>query len=240
MIETCSIIVIDDEPSLRRMLSSYLTQYGFAVRVGDGGAALDVLLRAAPADVIVLDINMPREDGIAIARRLRDNGNRSGILMLTAVGDEASRISALGLGADDYLTKPFALAELLARVRSILRRLPALQSQSPQIRHTPFGHCHIDEDGQRLLGPDLVEIALSAQEFQLLLVFARHPKQILSRDRLCELAYGHAPDGSRRSIDIRITRLRQKIEVEPARPLLIQTVRGEGYIFIPETRSRQA
>jgi DNA-binding response OmpR family regulator len=229
-----NIIVIDDEPSLRLMLNDYLTRQGFAVRTGEGGAALDILLRAAPADVIVLDINMPSEDGITIAHRLRENGNRAGILMLTAVGDEESRVTALGRGADDYLTKPFALSELLARIRSILRRLPEQEQQLPEKRLTPFGHCRLDEEGQQLIGPDGTEIALSSQEFQLLSVFARHPRQILSRDRLCALAYGHAPEGDNRSIDIRITRLRQKIELNPSSPRLIRTVRGEGYVFNPD------
>jgi DNA-binding response OmpR family regulator len=229
-----TIIVIDDEPSLRRMLGDYLSRQGFFVRAGEGGAALDALLRAAPADVIVLDVNMPNEDGVTIARRLREAGNRAGIMMLTAVGDEESRVAALGLGADDYLVKPFALSELLARIRSILRRLPEQQQHLLERPLTPFGHCHLDVEKQLLIGPDRAEIMVSSQEFQLLSVFARHPRQILSRDRLCELAYGRAPEGSNRSIDIRITRLRQKIELNPSSPRLLQTVRGEGYVFNPE------
>lgn len=232
-----TIIVIDDEPSLRRMLADYLVRQGFSVRVGEGGAALDTLLRLAPADVIVLDINMPNEDGITIASRLREQGNRAGILMLTAVGDEESRVTALGLGADDYLTKPFALSELLARIRSILRRLPEQQQRSPKKRLTPFGHCLLDEEGQRLMGPDRAEIALSSQEFRLVSAFARHPRQILSRDRLCELAYGRTLEGGNRSVDISIARLRQKIELNPSSPQLIQTIRGEGYVYNPELRT---
>jgi DNA-binding response OmpR family regulator len=215
MMAARTIIVIDDEPSLHRMLNDYLTRQGFLVRVGEGGAALDVLLRAAPADIIVLDVNMPNEDGFAIAHRLRQGGNRAGIIMLTAVGDEESRVAALGLGADDYLVKPFALSELLARIRSILRRVPEQQQQLTERRLTPFGHCNLDVERQLLIGPDRAEIAVSSQEFQLLSVFARHPKQTLSRERLCELAYGRSSEGSNRCIDIRMTRLRQTIEVNP-------------------------
>lgn len=228
------IIVVDDEAGLRRMVEDYLTVHGFSVRAADGGAALDALLAEAPADLVLLDVNMPGEDGISVAGRLRRKGERAGLLMLTAAGDEAHRVAGLGAGADDYLVKPFDLRELLARIRSVLRRLPARpETAPPPSRHVAMGVCRLDLDGRRLLGRDGAAVTLSAMEYELLEAFARHPRQILSRDRLCQLAHGRALSDAERSVDIRISRLRKKLEPNPAEPRHLRTIRGEGYVFEP-------
>jgi len=226
------VIVVDDEPGLRNMIEDYLGTQHYSVRTADSGKALDALLRERPADVILLDINMPGEDGISIAGRLRNSAERAGILMLTAAGDEASRIAALNRGADDYIVKPFALSELHARVRSVLRRLPPRDGEARKTGASiAMGGCKLDIDGRRLIDAEGAEVSISLNEFELLSVFARHPGQTMSRDRLCELAHGRALEPGDRSVDIRITRLRKKLEADPANPTVIRTVRGEGYLF---------
>ena len=165
---------------------------------------------------------------------MRESDPRLGILMLTAAGAVESRIDALRAGADDYLVKPFELRELLARVRSVLGRLPPTAENAPmECPLLPFGPHRLDLDGRRLMGADDQEILLTAMEFELVLTFARHPRQIIARDRLAELAHGRHIDPSDRSIDVRVTRLRQKIEPDPADPTLIRTIRGEGYVYDP-------
>lgn len=232
MNQAVEVIVVDDEPGLRRMIEDYLGTQQYNVRTADGGVALDALLRERPADVIVLDVNMPGEDGISIARRLRQSAERAGIVMLTAAGDEASRIAALTRGADDYIVKPFALSELNARVRSVLRRLPErVETVAAKGDFVAMGKCRLDIAGRRLVGPDGREVAISLNEFELLSVFARHPGQIMSRERLCELAHDRPLEPGDRSVDIRITRLRKKLERDPAKPTALCTVRGEGYFF---------
>jgi DNA-binding response OmpR family regulator len=232
MTQAIEVIVVDDEPGLRLMMEDYLGTQNYAVRTADGGAMLDRLLRERPADIIVLDVNMPGEDGISIAARLRQAAERAGIIMLTAAGDEASRVAALSRGADDYIVKPFSLSELNARVRSVLRRLPkaAVPARTPA-EFVPMGRCQLDLAGRRLIDAEGHEIGISLAEFELLGVFARHPGQIMSRERLCELAHGRPLEAGDRSVDIRITRLRKKLEQNPALPTAICTARGEGYFF---------
>ncbi len=226
------IIVVDDEPGLREMLGDYLSAAGYAVRLAADGLAMDRLLRQSPARIIVLDVNMPGEDGLTIARRLRNRGERAGILMLTAQDNEQSRLNALSHGADDYIVKPFALAELLARIRAVQRRM--MVPAAPPAVLTPFGRCLIDAPARRLIDPNGDATPISEQDFELLQAFLRHPRQVLSRDRLCELAHGRPLEAGERSLDIRITRLRRKIEADPAAPTTIVTLRGTGYLFDPK------
>ena len=229
-----NIIVVDDEPGLRGMIEDYLSMQGFSVRAAENGAALDRLLAGGIPDIILMDVNMPGEDGISIVSRLRHAGQRMGIIMLTANADEASKVSGLANGADDYLSKPFEVRELLARVRSVLRRMPARTEQAGRARRTlPLGPYMLDIDGRRVFGPEGGEIEVSSMDFDLLQTFARHPRQILSRDRLCELAFGRPLAPADRSLDIRIARLRKKIETDPSLPPVLKTVRGEGYVFEP-------
>lgn len=238
MADQPSIVVVDDEPDIREMLRDYLSRHGFLVRAAADGAELDRLLAERPAELLVLDLNLPGgEDGLAIARRIR-KGTRVGIVMLTARGDVDDRIRGLEQGADDYVVKPAEPRELLARVRSVFRRLAAEAARrsveaTPPARRVRFGRCELDLDAHRLLAADGREVPLTAMEFDLLETFARHPGQVLSRDRISELAHNRPWQPMDRSIDIRITRLRQKIEADPADPRVLRTQRGEGYLFDP-------
>ncbi len=234
------IVVVDDEPDLRLMLEDYLGTQGLSVRTAGSGAELDQLLVAEPADLLILDVNMPGEDGFAVAQRLRQSGNGVGIIMLTAAGTVQNRLTGLGAGADDYVSKPFEPRELLARVRSVLRRVePATTAPSlPASRTVAFGRFSLDLDGRRLLDEAGRDVALTAMELDLLATFARHPNQVLSRDRLSELAHNRVLDPDDRSVDIRITRVRKKLEIDPSRPTIIRTVRGEGYLFDPTASGR--
>ncbi|UVC07751.1 response regulator [Rhizobium sp. TH2] len=229
-----NIIVVDDEAGLRGMIEDYLSMQGFAVSAAENGAALDRLLVSTSPDIILMDVNMPGEDGLSIVKRLRNAGERMGIIMLTANADENSKVSGLSNGADDYLSKPFEVRELLARVRSVLRRMPAKVEKPSRTRQVlNLGPYELDMDGRRVFGPEGIEIEVSSMDFDLLETFARHPRQILSRDRLCELAFGRPLSQADRSLDIRIARLRKKIETDPSMPPVLKTVRGEGYVFEP-------
>jgi DNA-binding response OmpR family regulator len=237
------IVVVDDEPDLRAMLGDYLSLHGFAVGGAGDAAALDALLLAeGPPDLLILDVNMPGEDGFALLRRLRAAGCRAGVVMLTAAAvDVPSRVAGLDGGADDYLAKPVELRELLARVRGVLRRVeaepapPAAAAAAPaRPRRHRFGRCTLDLEGRRLLDEAGAEVPLTAMEYDLLATLARHPRQVLARDRLAELAHGRPLAPGDRSVDIRVARLRQKLEADPADPTAIRTVRGEGYAYEPE------
>jgi DNA-binding response OmpR family regulator len=231
------ILVVDDEPDLRSLLSDYLGMQGYAVGTAADAAELDARLSEGPADVIVLDINMPGENGLQALARLRGGGCRAGVILLTAAGTLGDRLAGLGDGADDYVVKPFQPRELLARIRAVLRRLePAPErgagpAPKPALR---MGRCTFDSDARCLRGPDGAEIALTAMEYDLLAVFARHPRQTLSRSRLAELAHGRPLAPGDRSIDIRITRLRAKIGEDARAPRTLRTVHGEGYVFDPD------
>jgi DNA-binding response OmpR family regulator len=224
------VLVVDDEAPLREMLQDYLSMHGFLVRSARDGAGLWAELERAPADLVILDVNLGAESGYDLARQLAVR-SRAGILMLTAVGDLPHRLEGLAAGADDYMAKPFEPRELLARVRSVIRRLgeadPALASE------VRLGRCLFDPAGRTLTGPDGEDIPLTAMEFELLTVFLRHPRQTLSRERLCRLAHDRDLQPGDRSIDIRITRLRKKVEVDPGEPRVLRTVRGEGYVYEP-------
>lgn len=248
MSDGARLVVVDDEPEVRAMLDEYLTAKGFAVRTAGSGAALRRLLAAEPADLVLLDITMPGETGLSLARHIRASGP-CGIIMVTAAGELADRLAGLATGADDYVTKPFDPRELLARIRSVLRRMAetgphaAAEAAEPAaapdgrlpLGRRPFGRCLLDLDQRRLIGPDGEEIGVTAMEFDLLLAFADRPNRALSRDQLSQLAHNRDWDPLDRALDIRITRLRRKIEADPARPQTIRTVRGVGYMFVPRT-----
>jgi DNA-binding response OmpR family regulator len=227
------ILVVDDEPDLRALLEDYLGQHGFSVRAAADAAALDRRLAERGADLIVLDVNMPGENGLAALARLRAAGLRAGVILLTAAGTLDDRLGGLGEGADDYLVKPFEPRELLARIRAVLRRLDGAAASAPVAPPRPlprFGLTAFDAAGRCLRDAQGAEIPLTAMEYDLLSVFARHPRQILSRARLADLAHGRPLAPGDRSVDIRIARLRQKIGA----PAALRTVHGEGYLFDPD------
>ena len=224
------ILVVDDDPDLRELLATYLGSNGFAVTSANDGRAMWAALEDGMPDVIVLDLMLPGEDGLALTRALRVKSSVP-ILMLSARGEELDRVIGLEVGADDYLAKPFGPRELLARLRALLRRgqIPATDSAAPtaQARFGPFS---LDTLGHRLLR-DSQEVALTSGEYGLLAALVAHPNRVLSRDTLVDMLRGYERDPFDRSIDNRVTRLRRKIELEPAAPVFIRTVRGEGYLF---------
>jgi len=225
------ILVVDDDPALCELLSDYLGGSGFNVATaGDGVAMRRALVRGMP-DAIVLDLMLPGEDGLTLARELRGH-SQVPILMLSARGEEIDRVVGLEVGADDYLAKPFSPRELLARLRALLRRSRGGEQAGDAGVAYAFGAYRLDVVARRLLR-DGVEIRLTGAEFDLLRAFVERPNRVLSRDTLVDLLKGYDRDPFDRSIDIRVTRLRRKIEADPAAPAYIRTVRGEGYLFNP-------
>ena len=234
------VMVVDDEPELRTLLGEYFVRHGFEVRHAADAAAARALLAHERPDLAILDVNMPGENGLSLARWMREAHAGVGLVMLTTAGEAIDRVVGLELGADDYVPKPFELRELLARVRAVLRRLQAAPGAAaapaaPQApaRQVRFGACTLDLDTRRLAAADGAEIEITAAEFDLLALFARHPNRPLSRDTIMEQAHNRGWDVFDRSIDLRIMRLRRKIERNPDKPELIKTVRNVGYVFIP-------
>ncbi|MGE5319168.1 MAG: response regulator [Hyphomicrobiaceae bacterium] len=225
------ILVVDDDPGLRTLLEAYLGESGFAVETAMDGATMWQALDRGMPDAIVLDLMLPGEDGLSLARRLRSESNVP-ILMLSARGEEIDRVVGLEMGADDYLAKPFSPRELLARLRALLRRSQGQTAPVPPPALPTFGPFQLDADGHRLTR-DGVEVKLSAAEFALLRIFIEHPLRVLSRDTLIDMLKGYERDPFDRSVDTRVTRLRRKIERDSAEPVYIRTVRGEGYLFNP-------
>lgn len=230
------ILVVDDDERIRDLLRRYLTQQGFTAIVADSGAGLNKVMQREGVDLIVLDLMMPGEDGLAICKRLRAAGDRTPIIMLTAKGDEADRIVGLELGADDYLPKPFNPRELLARIHAVLRRRPANEAPGgPALEESLLRFADFELDmGRRTLRRDGKAIDLTTGEFAMLKALVRHPRMTLSRERLAQLARGRELEAFDRSLDVQVSRLRKLIEADPAKPRHIQTVWGVGYVFIPD------
>jgi len=231
------IVVVDDEPEIRETLQEYLQMQGFRVTQAAGGEDLRRLVEEDEIDLAILDITMPGEDGLSLARFLREH-TKAAVMMLTASGETVDRIVGLEMGADDYMAKPFDLRELLARVRAVLRRSGAQAPSGGDIAPTtrvPFGICVLDVDAHKLFDSDGVEIRITAMEFDLLKAFADHPNRVLNRDQLLELAHNRGWEPFDRSIDIRIARIRRKIERDASKPQVIKTVRGVGYVYAPES-----
>lgn len=227
------IAVVDDEPDLRDGVQEYLLDQGYAVSSLDGGRALRSLMSERAVDLVILDINMPDEDGLSIASYLRGLGP-VGIIMLTANRDTVDRVVGLEIGADDYLPKPFELRELLARVRAVLRRVAKPQAPAATMGHeVRFGRCLLNLESHRLFDVDGAEVPITAMEFDLLRTFAEHPNRVLTRDQLLDLAHNMDMTPFDRSIDMRIGRLRRKVEHDPKLPTALKTVRGAGYVFVP-------
>ena len=230
------LIVVDDDGRIRDLLRRYLSQEGFEVLLAEDARALDRLLLRDHADLIVLDLMMPGEDGLSVCRRLRARQDATPVIMLTAKGDDVDRIVGLELGADDYLAKPFDPRELLARVNAVLRRRPQREapgSPAPLGETVVFGPFEFNLALRQLTrGGD--PLALTTGEFAMLKALVRHPRQALSRDKLAQLARGREFEPFDRSLDVQISRLRKILEVDPAQPRFIQTVWGVGYVFVPD------
>ena len=229
------ILVVDDDVRLRDLLSRYLTEQGFQVTALADTSQLDRKLQRDPPHLLVLDLMLPGEDGLAACRRLRGAGETVPIIMLTAKGEDVDRIVGLEMGADDYLPKPFNPRELVARIHAVLRRhgeRPAPGAPTGEGR-IPFGG-HMLDLAARTLERDGEVKALTTGEFSLINVFARHPRQPLAREKLMLLARGRDHEVFDRAIDVQVSRLRKLIEVDPAAPRYIQTVWGFGYVYVPE------
>jgi two-component system phosphate regulon response regulator OmpR len=228
------ILVVDDDLRLRDLLSRYLSEQGFTVDTAADGAAMDKRLERSHYDLMVLDLMLPGEDGLAICRRLRAKAEHLPIIMLTARGDEVDRIIGLEMGADDYLPKPFNPRELLARIHAVLRRRTPLPASAPEPggQILVFGPYRLDL-AKRQLSRNDEPISLTNGEFALLKVLVKHPHQPLSREKLMELTRGREHEAFDRSIDVQISRLRKLIERDPGNPRFIQTVWGYGYVFVP-------
>jgi DNA-binding response OmpR family regulator len=240
MSTTQHIIVVDDEAAARDMVGDYLKMHGFDVTLCDGGRSLRAKMETLTPDLVVLDLNMPEEDGLSIVRDLKSKSSVP-VIMLTATASPIDRVVGLELGADDYMPKPCELRELVARIRSVLRRGPASgaapAAAAPQEAPTNsvrVGTKWFDLDTHRLRDDTGSEQILTRSEYALLRAFTDNPKRVLSRDRLLDLADARDPDAFDRSIDVRINRIRKKVEPEPAHPRYIRTVRGLGYVFRPE------
>jgi two-component system OmpR family response regulator len=237
MTQAQHIFVVDDEAAARDMIGDYLKMHGFGVTLCESGAALRTAFAKARPDLVVLDLNMPEEDGLSVIRFLKQAGSVP-IIMLTATASPIDRVVGLELGADDYLAKPAELRELLARIRSVLRRstapAPGTGAGTPN-RTVKLGTKWLDLDARSLRDADGNEHPLTASEFSLLKAFAENPKRVLTRERLLDLAQARDSEAFDRAIDVRITRIRRKIEPDPSRPRIIRTVRGAGYVFSPES-----
>ena len=219
------------------MLVEYLGSHGFEVLTAENGVSMRALLAKSAPDVVLLDVNLPGEDGLTLARYIRERFDLP-IIMITAAGEVVDRVVGLEVGADDYLSKPFDPRELRARIKSVLRRYrrpaPATHSADESTRRrVAFGRCILDLDTHQLLDAKGQEIPLTSMEFDLLKVFAERPNRALTRDQILNITRNRDCDPFDRSIDIRIARLRKKIEVDPDKPATLKTVRGAGYMFVP-------
>ena len=227
------LLIVDDDRETLDLLSLYLGDQGFAVSCVEDGRAMDAWLADNSADLVVLDLMLPGEDGLSIARRLQSR-HELPIVMISARGEEIDRIVGLEVGADDYLPKPFNPRELLARIRAVLRRSNSAHEHVPkQPGIYEFGPFRLETETRRLF-KDSDEVLLSRSEFDLLLIFATHPHHVLSRDSIMQNLRGFERDPFDRSVDVRVTRLRHKIEEDPAAPAYIRTAWGVGYRFTPE------
>ncbi|WP_272003308.1 response regulator [Roseovarius sp. ZX-A-9] len=226
------VIVCDDETEVREMLGEYLAKRGFEVRMAGNAVELRALIESDKPDLVLLDINMPGEDGLSVLRSLQ-GPDRPFVIMLTAADDVVDRVVGLEMGADDYLGKPVDLRELASRIKAVLRRREVVAAPEPPRERYPFGKTWLDLDAAKLLDEYGVEVPLTSMEFNLLKLFARNKGRVLNRDQILEGAHDRSWDPFDRSIDIRISRIRKKIETNPQNPEVIRTVRGVGYIYDP-------
>jgi two-component system OmpR family response regulator len=228
------ILVVDDQKEICDVVQEYLTGEGYRVSIAHDGNGMRRVLGQHHIDLVILDLMLPGEDGLTLARSLR-NESGIGIIILTGRGETVDRIIGLEMGADDYLPKPFHLRELLARVKSVLRRVQSRVGEPGQPARTNarFAGWSLDLSSRELLSPAGQQVRLTTGEFDLLAAFVNNPNQVLSRDRLLDLARNREAGPFDRTIDVQVGRLRRKLEDDPQNPSLIKTVRGSGYIFTP-------
>ena len=232
------ILIVDDDPELRELLRGYLGGNGYDVDAAGDGAAMRQRIAAAAPDLVILDLMLPGEDGLALCRELRAESSLP-ILMLTARGDETDRIVGLEMGADDYLPKPFNPRELLARIRSILRRAGENAAREAPARAFAFAGWTLDLGARHLVGADGVVVPISNGEFKLLRAFAENPFRVLTRDQLMDVLAGREAGPFDRSVDVMVHRLRRRLDDDAREPVLIKTVRSEGYMLAADVE-RQA
>jgi two-component system, OmpR family, response regulator len=226
------LLVVDDDKELCLLLSKFLAEQGYRVSIAHDGPAMTGILEASRVDLVVLDLMLPGEDGLALCRRLRSTGTLP-IIMLTAMGDEVDRIVGLEMGADDYLAKGSNPRELLARIRAVLRRAgaPDTGTSAEKSRILEFAGWRLDVAQRQLFSPSNALVSLRAGEFDLLLALAERPQRVLTRDQLLDLSRGRTANNFDRSVDVQISRLRRKVEVDTKVPALIKTVRNGGYVL---------
>ena len=229
-----TILVVDDEPEVREVLEEYFTTHGYATVGAENAAAARAHAAQRPIDLALVDIHMPGEDGLSLARHLRERYAKIAIIMLTSAATVVDRIVGLEMGADDYVPKPFDPRELVARVKSVLRRTSSANRADIGAEKVRIGRCVLDLAAHRLTDENGGEVAMSSLEFDLLKALAEHPNRPLSRERILNLNQQRDWDPFDRSVDLRIMRLRKKIEPDPEHPRFIRTIRNEGYIFVPD------
>jgi len=228
------ILIVDDQREICDLVQEYLSSEGYRVSTAHDGTGMRRVIAQEPVDLVILDLMLPGEDGLTLARSLRDEST-VGIIILTGRGETVDRIIGLEMGADDYLPKPFHLRELLARVKSVLRRASTRSAErqvAPRSR-ARFAGWNLDLSSRELLSPSGEEVRLTTGEFDLLAAFVNNANQVLTRDRLLDLARNREAGPFDRTIDVQVGRLRRKLEDDPQRPTMIKTVRGTGYIFTP-------
>jgi two-component system, OmpR family, response regulator len=231
------VLFVEDDPEIRGLVADFLGQSGFKVTVAQDGDEMNRVMASEAVDLLILDIMLPKEDGLSLCRRVRAAGNLP-VIMLTARGGEIDRVVGLEMGADDYLTKPFSSHELVARIRALLRRAQYVPPEAPDRRRSvlTFSDWRLDLVARRLYSHDGTRVPLTGGEFELLVAFCEHANKILTREQLLDFTRGRAPAGIDRSVDIQVSRLRRKIEKDPKDPVLIQTVRSGGYLFTADVR----
>src|SRR3954462_3576139 len=235
MNDTAHILVVDDQNDICEVVQDYLVGEGYRVSTANDGTAMRRIIAQSAVDLVILDLMLPGEDGLTLAQALRGESS-VGIIILTGRGETVDRIIGLEMGADDYLPKPFHLRELLARVKSVLRRVHSRSGEatSPAGRsRVRFGGWNLDLSSRELMSPSGEEVRLTTGEFDLLAAFVNNANQVLTRDRLLDLARNREAGPFDRTIDVQVGRLRRKLEDDPQNPSLIKTVRGTGYIFTP-------
>jgi two-component system, OmpR family, response regulator len=229
------VLIVDDDAAIRETTGEYLSEQGFEIALAGDGVEMRAAIVAGIPDVVLLDLNLPGEDGLSLTRWLRENHDL-GIIMVTGAGEVVDRVVGLEVGADDYLAKPFDLRELRARLKSVLRRTKSKPTQAPvadtSAGRVKVGRCTLDLATHQLSDEQGAELPITGMEFDLLRVFIENADRVLSRDQLLTLTRNREWEPFDRSIDIRIARLRRKIEADPAKPAVIRTVRGAGYMFV--------